>query len=206
MNALFSKQNLWSVLPLFIISLVCFILIVIVHNSSKEKIAINKERAALAVINEVITVKYDNDLFNDHVKVDVPAYINNTKSITAYRVRQNNQAVAIILMPIITKGYNGSISLVIGIAYDGTLMGVRILQHNETAGFGDKAHQDKSDWLLGFNKQSFTGLPEEKWAVKKDGGEFDQLSGATITSRSIINIIYKTLEYYSEHWDTFYEN
>jgi H+/Na+-translocating ferredoxin:NAD+ oxidoreductase subunit G len=206
MSFLFNKQNISSILPLTITSLVCFIFIIIVHNISKDKISINKERAALAVINEVMPIKYDNDLFNDNVIIDVPAYINPTKSITAYRARVNNQPRAVSLMPVMTKGYNGNISLIIGIAYDGALTGVRILQHNETEGFGDKAHQDKTDWLLGFNNHSFEGLPEEKWAVKKDGGEFDQLSGATITSRSIINIVYKVLEYYSENRNSFYEN
>ncbi len=204
MSFLFNKQKLLSILPLTITSLVCFIFIVIVHNITKDKISINKERAALAVINEVIPVKYDNDLFKDKIKIDVPGYINYTNNITVYRARVNNQPVAISLIPVITKGYNGNINLIIGMTYDGTLTGVRILQQSETAGFGDKAHQDKSNWILGFNNYTFEGLPEEKWAVKKDGGEFDQISGATITSRSIINIVYKVLEYYSENRDKFY--
>jgi len=179
------------------------IAIVVVHNLTKDKISINKEQAALTVINEVIPVKYDNDLFQDKITIDVPAYINHTKTITVYRARLNNEPVAISLMPIISKGYNGNISLVIGIAYNGDLMEVRIINHNETEGFGDQAHQDNSKWLFGFNGYSLE-TAEEKWAIKKDGGEFDQLSGATITSRSIINIIYKTLKYYSKNRDKFY--
>lgn len=193
-----------SVLPLTIISLVCLLVIVVVHNLTKDKISINKEKAALAVISEVIPVEYDNDLFQDKIEMDVPAYINHTNTITVYRAKLNNQPVAISLIPVISKGYNGNISLVIAIAYDGSLMGVKIFNHNETAGFGDQAHQDNSDWLVGFNGVSLA-TTEEKWAIKKDNGEFDQLSGATITSRSIINVIYKTLEYYSENPDKFYQ-
>ena len=204
MSFVFNKRNLLSSIPLTITSLICFIFIVIVHNITKDKITINKERAALSIINDVIAAKYNNDLFKDKIKINVPGYINYTNNITAYRARYNGQPVAISPMPVITKGYNGNISLVIGIAYDGTLKGIRILDFNETEGFGDKAHQDKSDWLLGFNNYSYEGLPEEKWAVKKDGGEFDQLSGATITSRSIISIVYKTLEFYSENRDTLF--
>lgn len=204
MSFLLNKQKLLSILPLIVTSLVCFIFIVIVHNVTKDKITINKERAALAIIDEVIPLEYNNDLFKDKVNIDVPSHINYTNNITAYRARYNNQPVAISLMPVISKGYNGNISLVIGIAYDGTLMGVRIIRHNETEGFGDKAHQDKTDWILGFNNHTFEGLPEEKWAVKKDGGEFDQLSGATITSRGIIGIVYKVLKYYSENRDTLF--
>jgi H+/Na+-translocating ferredoxin:NAD+ oxidoreductase subunit G len=199
----FNKEKILSILPLTITSIICFIAIVIVHNLTKDKIIINKEQAALAIINEIIPVEYDNDLFHDKITIDVPAYINNTNKITVYRARVNDEPVAISLTPIITKGYNGNISLVIGIAYNGDLMGVRIINHNETEGFGDQAHQDNSKWLLRFNGYSLA-TPEEKWAIKKDGGEFDQLSGATITSRSIINIIYKTLEYYSQNRDKFY--
>lgn len=199
------KQKLIPVLPLLIISLLCVIAISVTHHLTKEKIKENKERAALAIINEVIPVEYDNDLLMDKAVVSVPKSINPSGSITAYRARQKNQAVAVSLMPIVTKGYSGNINLLIGISSDGKLVGVKILQHKETEGFGDQAHQDNSDWLLGFYGYSLE-TPEKKWAIKKDDGEFDQLSGATITSRSIINIIYKTLEFYSEHRDTFYED
>jgi electron transport complex protein RnfG len=203
--SLFNKQKLKSILPLTIASLICFVALVVVNYFTKEKININKEQAALAVINDVLSVEYDNNLFQDKIDIDVPAYINNTNKISVYRARLNNQPVAVSLMPVITKGYNGSLSLVIGISYDGKLTGIKILQHNETEGFGDQAHQDNSNWLLGFIGYSLE-TTENKWAIKKDGGEFDQLSGATITSRSIINILYKTLEYYSEHRDKFYAN
>lgn len=201
--SLFSNQKLKSILPLTIATIICFIALVVVNHFTKEKININKEQAALAVINDVLSVEYDNNLFQDKIDIDVPAYINNTNKISVYRARLNNQPVAVSLMPVITKGYNGSLSLVIGISYDGKLTGIKILQHNETKGFGDQAHQDNSNWLLGFNGYSLE-TPKKSWAIKKDEGEFDQLSGATITSRSIITILYKTLEYYSENRDKFY--
>jgi len=201
---LFNKQKLTSALPLTITSLVCLLIIVVVHNFTKNKISINKELAALAVISEVLPVEYDNDLFQDKIDIDVPNYINNTHKISVYRARLNNQAVAVSLMPIITKGYNGNLSLIIGISYEGKLTGIKILQHNETESFGNQVHQDNSDWLFGFNGHSLE-TTKKQWAIKKDDGEFDQLSGATITSRSIINILYKTLEYYSENRDKFYK-
>lgn len=202
--SLFNKQKLKSILPLTITSLVCFIIIVVVHHLTKDKININKEQAELAIINEVLSIEYDNDLFQDKIDIDIPSYINNTNKIAIYRARLNNQPVAVSLMPVISKGYNGSISLVIGINYEGELTGIKILKHNETVGFGDQAHQDNSNWLLDFKGYSLV-TAKKKWAIKKDKGEFDQLSGATITSRSIINILYKTLEYYSENRDKFYK-
>lgn len=199
-----NKQKFSSVLPLTILSLVCVSVIFLVHHFTKEKISINKEQAALKVITEVLSIDYDNDLFRDKIEVDVPVYISNTNKITVFRARQNDQPVGLSLMPVTTKGYNGFISLVIGITYDGKLMGIKIINHNETDGFGNQAHQDNSDWLLGFNEQSLE-TPEKEWAIKKDDGKFDQLSGATITSRSIINVIYKTLEYYKENQEKFYQ-
>ncbi|GJM06064.1 MAG: electron transport complex subunit G [marine bacterium B5-7] len=198
------KQKLITLLPLVIISVICVISIFLVNENTKDKITSNKQKAALAIINEVLPVEYDNDLFTDKIKLEVPVKINNIGNITAYRARLDNQPVAVSLMPIMTKGYNGDISLIIGIRYDGSLAGVRVLQDNETEGFGGQAHQDKTDWLQDFNNTSLASLPEKKWAIKKDEGGFDQLSGATITSRSIINVIYTTLNYYSEHRDEFY--
>jgi H+/Na+-translocating ferredoxin:NAD+ oxidoreductase subunit G len=202
--SIFNKEKLISALPLTATSLVCLLLIFVAHHYTKEKINLNKERAALAVISEVISTEYDNKLLQDKIEIDVPTYINNTNKISVYRAKLNDQPVAVSLMPIVTKGYNGSISLIIGISYDGELTGIKILQHKETEGFGDQAHQDNSNWLLGFNGYSLE-TKKEKWAIKKDSGEFDQLSGATITSRSIINILYKVLEYYSENRDKFYQ-
>lgn len=202
--SLLNKQKLKSILPLTITCVICFIVITVVHHLSKEKIKLNKEQAELAVINEVLSVNYNNNLFQDKKTIDVPAYINNSNKITVYRARLNKQAVAISLMPVISKGYNGNLSLVVGISYDGKLSGIKILHHNETEGFGDQAHQDNSDWLLMLNEQSLE-ITKKNWAIKKDGGQFDQLSGATITSRSIITTIYKTLEYYSENREQFYK-
>lgn len=200
------QQKLITLLPLLIITVVCFIALFIVNDLTKDKIEINKQRAALAVIKDVLPLEYDNDLFNDKIELAVPTWINNTGKLNVYRARTGEQPVAVSLMPITTKGYGGAISLTIGIRHDGTVTGIKILQHNETEGFGDKVHQDKSDWLQNFNNASIATIPEKQWATKKDDGGFDQLSGATITSRSIINIIYKTLTYYSENRDTFYEN
>jgi H+/Na+-translocating ferredoxin:NAD+ oxidoreductase subunit G len=203
--SLFNKQKIKTILPLTVATLICFIVLVSVNHFTKEKISINKEQAALAVISDVLPIEYDNDLFQDKIELDVPTYINNTNKISVYRARLKNQAIAVSLMPVITKGYNGNISMVIGISYDGKLTGIKIISHNETEGFGDQAHQDNSNWLLNFHGYSLD-TDKKHWAIKKDEGEFDQLSGATITSRSIITILYKTLEYYSEHREQFYDN
>ncbi|NOG59839.1 MAG: RnfABCDGE type electron transport complex subunit G [Proteobacteria bacterium] len=198
-----NKQKLKSIFPFTIASLVCISILFLVNLATKDKININKEQAALAMITDVLQVKYNNNLYQDKIDIDVPDYINKSNKLTVYRARLNNQPVAVSLIPVITKAYNGGLSLVIGISYDGKLTGMKILEHNETKGFGDQAHQDNSTWLQNFNGYSLE-TPKQNWTIKKDQGAFDQLSGATITSRSIITILYKTLEYYTKNRDKFY--
>ncbi|MEZ5582829.1 MAG: RnfABCDGE type electron transport complex subunit G [Candidatus Competibacteraceae bacterium] len=82
---------------------------------------------------------------------------------------------------VIAKGYSGDIVLVMGVAPDGKLLGVRVVSHSETPGLGDKLELAKSDWILSFNGRSLIDPQPGRWAVKKDRGDFDQWTGATIT-------------------------
>ena len=199
------KDRLFTLLPLFLVTLICVGLVSFVNQLTKDKIQENKQRADLSIIKDVILDNYDNDLLLDKIALDVPAFINKTKTVSVYRARLNNQPVGVALMPITTKGYNGEIKLLVGIAYDGSIRGIKVISHHETEGFGDQVHQDNTDWLTIFSKKNIETTPEKKWALKKDGGEFDQLSGATITSRSVVNAIYPLLSYYSEHKNDFYQ-
>jgi electron transport complex protein RnfG len=90
-------------------------------------------------------------------------------------------------------------SLLIAINYEGNIIGVRVLSHQETPGLGDKIELRRSNWILTFNERSLTNPTKDAWKVKKDGGEFDQLTGATITPRAIVKAVYKTLVFYKEN-------
>jgi electron transport complex protein RnfG len=89
------------------------------------------------------------------------------------------------------EGYSGEIRYLMGVDRLGNITGVRILSHTETPGLGDKIELAKSDWVLSFNGRSLSNTP--LWAVKKDGGDFDQFSGATITPRAVVRGIHKAL-------------
>ncbi len=197
------KQQLIFTLPLLIISVLCVIALFAANEATKDDIKRNKQKAMLAIIGDVIPLTYDNDLYSDKIDLAVPPSINDTTNITVYRARLDNQPVAIGLMPVTAKGYNGNISMVLGISHAGALTGIKILQHNETQGFGGKAHQDHSNWLLQFAGMR-VDAPATQWTIKKEGGELDQLSGATITSNSIVDTVYKTLAYYAAHREAFY--
>ena len=84
-------------------------------------------------------------------------------------------------------GYSGDIRLLVGLDPKGEVLGVRVIEHHETPGLGDKIERRISNWILGFTNQSINEHNLSEWAVKKDGGKFDQFSGATITPRAVVN-------------------
>jgi electron transport complex protein RnfG len=110
-----------------------------------------------------------------------------------------------VLSSIAPNGYNGEIKLLIGIKYNGELAGVRVISHKETPGLGDKIDAKKSDWILKFEGLSLTNPTESKWKVAKDGGEFDQFTGATITPRAIVEAVKKSLVFFQQHRDQLFE-
>ncbi len=96
-------------------------------------------------------------------------------------------------------GYSGAIEVLIGISEDGKIDGVRVLSHSETPGLGDKVEERKSDWIYGFAGLSLADPAPEDWKVKRDGGVFDQFSGATITPRAVVSTVKRGLAFFDRH-------
>ena len=119
-------------------------------------------------------------------------------TITVFRGRKNG-AVSAVAYEIYGSGYAGEIKLMLGVDANGNILGVRVLAHKETPGLGDKIEVKKTKWILKFNGLSLGNPPEEQWKVKKDGGQFDQFSGATITPRGVVLAIRKGLEFFAQH-------
>jgi electron transport complex protein RnfG len=120
------------------------------------------------------------------------------QDVLVYRVQKDDH-VESVAYEVIAKGYSGDIALVMGVAPGGKLLGVRVVSHSETPGLGDKVELAKSDWILGFNGRSLNDPQPGKWAVKKDGGVFDQFSGATITPRAVVKAVKQGLEFFAAH-------
>ena len=118
------------------------------------------------------------------------------KEITVYRARKNGLVTG-VAYEISGPGYAGEIRLMLGLSADGKVLGVRVLAHKETPGLGDKIEEKKGDWILRFSGLSFIDPPPERWKVKKDGGEFDQFAGATITPRGVLAAIRDGLEFFA---------
>ena len=116
--------------------------------------------------------------------------------ITVYRATKEGKVTG-VAYEIFGSGYAGKIKLMLGVDAEGKVLGVRVLAHKETPGLGDKIETKKGDWILRFNELSLGNPPVEKWKVKKDGGQFDQFAGATITPRGVVRAIREGLEFFA---------
>ena len=103
-------------------------------------------------------------------------------------------------------GYGGDIHVLVAVKSDGSLAGVRVLAHKETPGLGDLIDEDKSKWIFSFNGLSLGNPPEKQWKVKRDGGSFDQFTGATITPRAVVKAVKKVLVYFKANQESVFSN
>ncbi|MEM8553226.1 MAG: electron transport complex subunit RsxG [Pseudomonadota bacterium] len=118
--------------------------------------------------------------------------------VTVYRARMGDEVVGVAYQ-LTGNGYAGGIETLIGVAPDGTLLGVRVLSHMETPGLGDKIEAERSDWITRFTGLSLLNPKPERWKVDKDGGDFDAFSGATITPRTVVGTVRRGLELFARH-------
>lgn len=127
---------------------------------------------------------FDNDLLATCKVANLPEapHLNRI-----YVAKKAGKTTAYALQGTAPDGYSGDIVLLMGMEPNGTVLGVRTLQHAETPGLGDKIETRISDWILSFAGKLFSLENEAQWAVKKDGGQFDQFTGATITPRAVVN-------------------
>jgi electron transport complex protein RnfG len=174
-------------------------LVAFTHIATKDQIAENERMALLNSLNALVPAEsIDNDIVTDLIEVSDQEKLG-TEKTTVYLGRKSNQPVAAVFTSVAPDGYSGQIKLLVAILADGTLGGVRVVAHKETPGLGDKIEVEKGDWIHSFNGKSI-GNPElTKWKVKRDGGIFDQFSGATITPRAIVKAVKNTLLYYQEN-------
>lgn len=142
---------------------------------------------------------YDNDPLTDAITVTAPELLGSTQPVTIYRARRGGEPVAAVLRPIAPDGYRGPIELLVGVAYDGSLIGVQVLRHNETPGLGDAFETREPQWLRRFRGLSLSNPPATRWTVRSDGGDFDAFTGATITPRAIVKAVRNSLEYYQRN-------
>ena len=173
---------------------------------TKDRIAAAERKAAEQALLEIIASldkTHNNDLLDD-VQV-IPQSLQRTLNWKGaekvYLAKNNDELLAYLLPTTATEGYSGDIKLLIGITPEGVLSGVRVLAHKETPGLGDKVDLKKSDWILSFTGRTYDEANKQQWAVKKDGGDFDQFTGATITPRAVVKQVKESLVAFKQ-WQT----
>lgn len=176
--------------------LFCFLLVHITGRLAEDRINDNRREAALRVLREIIPGQYDNDIFTDSLQVNGPDNAGSDKPVTVFRARTGTNALGVVYYPVTVEGYKGPIELGIGIDRNGRLTGVRVLRQQETEGLGAEVDQNNSNWIRVFDGLSYAEVPREQWDLRSENGYFDQISGATITSRSVINAVRNTLDYH----------
>ena len=168
------------------------------HLGTKDRIAAAERAAQQRALYEVIPPSaHDNDLLTDTIPVPESAWqpLGADGESKIHRARQNGEISALIIPAVAHDGYSGDIRLIVGVNRDGSIAGVRVLQHKETPGLGDKIELKKHQWILSFNGKSLQVPVLEDWKVKKDGGVFDQFAGATITPRAMVGQVKRVLEF-----------
>jgi electron transport complex protein RnfG len=155
-------------------------------------------RALEDKLNSLSQVIPDSIHDNNLVKDSITMKNDRDKEITVYRATKDGKVTG-LAYEIYGSGYAGEIKLMLGVDAQGKVLGVRVLAHKETPGLGDKIDVKKTDWILRFTDLSLGNPPVEKWKVKKDGGQFDQFAGATITPRGVVRAIKEGLEFFDAH-------
>lgn len=184
---------------LFLFATFGTLLVAYTFDATKEQIALNERETLLRKLHQLVPANsHDNILLEDTLSVQ-DALLGTDKPVTVYRARKAGQPVALVLSPIAPDGYSGIIKLLVGINTDGKLTGVRVVAHRETPGLGDGIEEERSNWIFGFDSRSLGDPVLNRWRVKRDGGDFDQLTGATITPRAIVKAVRQCLLYFQQH-------
>jgi len=195
-----SRQAFTSGGLLALIALLGTALLSGVHGLTRERIAEQERLAVQRQLNAVLPpTDYDNAPYEDRSEILDPAFFHDDAPVIVYRARRLGQPVAVILDHVAPDGYNGDIHLLTGIRADGSISGVRVIAHRETPGLGDAIEAERSDWIHGFDDRSLDNPGADGWAVRRDGGQFDQFTGATITPRAVVEAVERALQYHRQH-------
>lgn len=162
-----------------------------------DRIESNRRAARLAQFAPVLTdLPYDSVDYDAPQVIEPPHALPGRRAVRIYRARAGERLVALVF-DVYADGYNGPIELLIGIDPAGTVTGVRVVQHAETPGLGDKIEIARSDWITTFAGRSFDNTPPAAWALEQRGGDFEQFTGASVTPRGIVRAVRDTLEYFA---------
>ena len=181
------------------------LLLASVFDATRAPIEASEKAARLSLFKEILPAQnYDNDLLASQVTIAPNALLGNRLPSIANVAKQQQQTAGVILEAIAHDGYSGDIKLLIAIRADGSISGVRVLAHKETPGLGDYIDIAHGNWIKLFDNESLEKTAAEKWQVKKDGGQYDYMVGATITPRAVVKAVKQALQFYQQNKQTLF--
>ncbi|MEP9317680.1 electron transport complex subunit RsxG [Pseudomonas sp. LABIM340] len=195
-----NRALLKNALALGLLAVVAAGVVATVHQFTAQRIDTAQREARGRTLLELLPAgSYDNHPLETEVSAFDPKLLGRDEPAPAYLARLRGQTTAVVLQPVARDGYGGSIQLLVAVTAQGRLLGVRVVAHHETPGQGDRIELGKSDWLHGFDGRSLSDPAEAGWKVKKDGGQFDQFAGATVTPRAVVKATHLALQYFDAH-------
>ena len=185
---------------LAIIAAVCSGLVAVTYSLTHERIEDNRKTHLEQQLRPALSdLFFDGDVTESLLVVEPPHGLPGNDTALIYRVYSAGEPAAALFVVTARNGYSGPIRLLLGVDTDGIVTGLRILEHRETPGLGDAIDEDKSDWVQQFRGRSLGDPALDGWRIRRDGGEFDQLTGATVTPRAVVQAVRETLVYFAEN-------
>lgn len=185
---------------LALVAAICVAVLGVVNQLAQPRIQQQILASKLAILQEVLPGGLtDQRVLADCLSVTEPGLLGRDTPQSVYRWRNEDKLSAYIVEATAPDGYSGNIDLIVAVAPDGTVIGSRVLKHEETPGLGDKIESRRSPWIFSFNNKAVTEENAKTWAVKKDGGQFDQFTGATITPRAVVKAIRNAALFIRQH-------
>lgn len=187
-------------LLLALFALICTGLVAVVNQQTFDQIKQQEQQELMRVLHQLIPDEvHDNTLTAHCTLLQDKEALGTDEPMPAYIATHDGKPVAIAMETIAPDGYSGNIKLIVGINAQGEVLGVRTLSHQETPGLGDKIELRKSDWVTQFVGKILGSENDKQWLVKKDGGDFDQFTGATITPRAYVKAVKQALWYFNHN-------
>ncbi len=175
------------------------------YDFSHERIAMNQRARLVARLNSVLDpALLDHDLTTTHVSFSDPELLGKATPVDVFVLSDQGEPVATVFASVAPHGYNAPIELLVGVSADANVTGVRAVRYRETPGLGDMINREKSNWIEQFRGKSLLAPAREAWLVKQDEGQFDSITGATVTSRAVVAAVKNALLYFEQHRDDIY--
>ncbi len=179
------------------IAAICTALVAFTHRVTGERIAANEQAWLEQSLHPVLSgLAFYSGVSDSKLTIPAPHDLPGSEDALIYRVYTGEAPVAALFVVSARDGYSGAIRLLVGIDVEGTVTGVHVLEHRETPGLGDQVETTKSDWVQQFDGRSLGDPQVNGWKIRRDGGEFDQLTGASVTPRAIVKAVRETLLYF----------